>query len=254
MDWNSSALWGIIGLIGGFIISFIFYKIGCKKKKVVYTQNSQTLITNNLSKIAGLNITYQGNPIENLTSTTITIKSIGKDIVEMSDFGKATPFCIKTDGEFLLQNNINSTITKNSNPKNLMELTIKNASTLFLKFDYLSQGDEITFVFLHTGTINVEGKLKTGSLLKYNIYQKISKVLDTIQSICLGIAAFLITIGYTVYSGVNGIFINIGNFLLHLLLGIILIKYFKKVFYKTNNMDNININIRDTIGNTDIKF
>ena len=27
MDWNSSAFWGIIGLIGGFIVSFIFYKL-----------------------------------------------------------------------------------------------------------------------------------------------------------------------------------------------------------------------------------
>lgn len=34
MDWNSSALWGIIGLIGGFIVSFIFYKISNKNKKL----------------------------------------------------------------------------------------------------------------------------------------------------------------------------------------------------------------------------
>lgn len=234
-----------------FYYKFYFYKISNKKKKVIYIKNSQTLITNNLSKIDGLNITYQDNPIENLTSTTIIIKSIGKDTVEMSDFGKATPFCIKTDGEFLLQNNINSTITKNSNPENLMELTVENDSTLLLKFDYLSQGDEITFVFLHTGTIDVKGKLKTGSLLKYNLYQKISKVFDTLSSIFLGFGAFLIAIGYTAYSDVNGIFINIGNFLLHLLLGMILIKYFKKVFH---NINNINISVSDVNGNTEIKF
>ncbi len=30
MDWNSSALWGIIGLIGGFLFSFIFDKLSTK--------------------------------------------------------------------------------------------------------------------------------------------------------------------------------------------------------------------------------
>lgn len=112
MDWNSSALWGIIGLIGGFIISFIFYKISNKNKKIIYTKNSQTLITNNLSEIDGLNITYKSQPIMNLTSTTVIIKSIGKDIISMNDFGKATPFCITTTGKFLLQDDIISTITQ----------------------------------------------------------------------------------------------------------------------------------------------
>lgn len=32
MDWNSSALWGIIGLIGGIVISAFFYFLGIKRK------------------------------------------------------------------------------------------------------------------------------------------------------------------------------------------------------------------------------
>lgn len=58
MNWNSSALWGIIGLIGGFITSFTFHKINYKSKKIIYTKNSQILITDAISKIKGLNITY----------------------------------------------------------------------------------------------------------------------------------------------------------------------------------------------------
>ena len=76
MDWDSSALWGIIGLIGGFLFSFIFYKLSTKSKKIVYNKKSQNLITNNTSKINGLNITYENKPIEELTSTTIIIKSV----------------------------------------------------------------------------------------------------------------------------------------------------------------------------------
>lgn len=172
MDWNSSALWGIIGLIGGFFSSFIFHKISTKTKKIIYTKNSQTLVTNSLSEINGLNITFHNQPIKNLTSTTLTIRSVGKDIINLDDFGKATPLCIKTTECFFLQENVNSIICKNSNPNNLMKLIIKDEKTILLDFDYLSQEDEVEFVLLHTGTIEIDGKLKSGTLLNKNNSKK----------------------------------------------------------------------------------
>lgn len=237
MDWNSSALWGILGLIGGFFFSFIFYKIGTKNKKIIYTKNSQTLITNNLSEINGLDITYLNKPIKNLISTTVIIKSIGKDIINMTDFGKATPFCIKTTGEFLFQNNIGSTIIKNSNPNNLLKLVAKDHKTLLLDFDYLSQNDEITFVFLHTEPINVEGKLKTGSLINNNIFKRVNNILDIITYVCTGLLIIFISLGHIALSGLDGTIINMGNFLINLLMGIILINYFKKTFDKFANIE-----------------
>lgn len=180
MDWNSSALWGIIGLIGGFIVSFIFYKISNKKKKIIYTRNSQILITDTLSNIKDLNITYQNQPIQNLTSTTIIIKSAGKDIIQMNDFGIATPFCIKTTEQLFLPTDINTIITKNSNPNNLMKPKVKDDKTILLDFDFLSQFDEITFVLLHTGTLNIDGKLKIGQIMSNNLSKKINNIMDTI--------------------------------------------------------------------------
>lgn len=249
MNWESSALWGIIGLIGGFIISFIFYKIGNKNKKIVYTKNSQTLITNNLSEIKGLNITYQNQPIKNLTSTTITIKSVGKDIINTNDFGKATPFCIKTTGNFLFQD-INSIVTSNSNPDNLIEPIIKDNNTMLLDFDYLSQGDEITLILLHTETINIDGKLKNGILLNNDLFDKINSIMDIITYIGCGLLLLLISFVYIILRGANGTLISIGNFLINLFLGVILINYFKKLF---SGLNNIEINLRDS-DNTNIKL
>lgn len=246
MDWNSSALWGIIGLIGGFVISFIFYKISTKNKKIVYTKNSQTLITDNLSKINDLNITYQNKPIKNLTTSTVCIKSIGKDTIEMNDFGKATPLCIKTDGEFLLQSDIVSTITNNSNINNMMLPILKDSDTILLEFDYLAQGDSITFVLLHTGTLSIAGKLKSGTLLDNTAFNKINNVLDIISYICCGFLIFLAIIMYIIFSGVDGTFINIGNFLINLLFGIILVNYCKKIFKKFINVE---ISLRDSDNN-----
>lgn len=168
MDWNSSALWGIIGLIGGFFFSFVFYILSNKNKKIEYIKNSQILIANNLSEIEGLAITYQNQPIKNLTSTTITMTSVGKDIINMNDFGKATPLCIKTTGKFFLQSDINSIIFKNSNSKNLLTPIVENETTILLNFDYLSKQDEIVFIILHTEDIYIDGKLKSGSILYKN--------------------------------------------------------------------------------------
>lgn len=243
MDWNSSALWGIVGLIGGFIVSFIFYKISVKNKKLVYTITSQTLITDNLSKIDGLDITYQQKAINNLTSTTINIKSVGKDIIEMGDFGKATPLCIKTNGEFLLQDKIDSIITQNTNLNNLMKPIVKDGKTLLLNFDYLSQGDTITFVLLHTEKLEVDGKLKSGLLLDNTVLKKIDNVMDIILYICFAIVIFCVAIMYIFYSGVDGVFISIGNFLINLLIGMILIVYCKRIF---GDFTNIKIDLKDS--------
>ena len=250
MDWNSSALWGIIGLVGGFLISLIFYKISNKSKKIVFLKKSQKLITDNISNIDGLNITYQNKPIKELTTTTITFKAIGKDIINMSDFGKATPLCITTTGEFLLKDNIESTIIYNSNPNNLISSTIKveNEKTMLLEFDYLSQGDEFTLVFLHTGNINVNGKLKSGALLDNNLSDKINSFFDILSYIGLGFLLLFIITVYVTFKGADGTIISIVNFLINLTLGVILINYFKKTF---NSIKNIKINLDDT-DNTNI--
>ena len=243
MDWNSSALWGIIGLIGGVIVSFVFYKISNKSKKIIYTKSSQILITDTLSNISDLYITYQNQPIKNLTSTTITIKSTGKDIIQINDFGAATPFCIKTTGQFFLPNDINSIITKNSNLDNLLKPILKDDTTILLDFDYLSQFDEITFVILHTETIDIKGKLKIGNIMSSSISKKINNIMDAILYISSGIILFFISILYIFYNKADGTFITIGNFLINLLIGFILINYSKKIFEKFNNIE---ITIKDS--------
>ncbi len=228
MDLNSSALWGIIGLLGGFLCSFIFYKLGNKAKRLTYNINSQVLITNNLSKIEGLNITYGDQPINNLATTTIILKSVGKDVIEMKDFGQAKPLCFKTTGEFLLQDNIDSTITKNSRPDNLMKAKLEGNDKILLEYDYLSQGDTITFTVLHTGEISLDGKLKAGTLLKSDLLKKITNVIEVISNIAIVFWLFLGLFLYIGISGMDGTFKSIGNFIINLVLGITLIEYYRK--------------------------
>lgn len=241
MDLNSSVLWGIIGLIGGFTTSLIFYKIGLKSKKLVYSIKSQVLITDNLSKIDGLKVLFFDKPITNLSTTTISIKSIGKDIVEMTDFAKSSPLYINTDGEFLLKDNIESTLTNNSNPLNMAKPIIISPSEIAVEYDYFSKNDTITFTVLHTGNLNVTGKIKNGLLIKDDLDSKRNFIISIISYVLLVVCSALVIFMYFVATDINSTIVRIINFGLNLLIGILIIGYGKKVF-KENFGNNIDIN------------
>lgn len=234
MDWNSSALWGIIGLVGGVIVSFIFHKIGLERKKLIYTIDSKALITNNLSDINGLNITYNSHQIKNLVSTTLNIKSTGKDIIEMNDFAKSSPLCIKTDGKFLFKDNINSSITKNTNSTNNITLSITdNDTTIQLVYDYFKRNDIITINLLHTGKITVDGVLKKGTVTHSNSIDK-KNISDFINILGLTLGILFIIIVALLENGFGYFITQYMNLLFNMLLGIFFIDFYHK--YKNNNI------------------
>lgn len=166
MNWNSSMLWGIIGLVGGFLVSFLFYRLAKKEKKIMCKKDSKVLITNNISQIPELKILYKDSSIMNLSTTTLTLEVIGRDTIEKNDFALASPLRIETSGEFLLTNNIESTLTYNSRPMNQVKPIVVDSNIIYIDYDYLAKYDVVKFTILHTGELNIKGDLKSGVLLK----------------------------------------------------------------------------------------
>lgn len=225
---NSNLFWCIMGILGSGIISFIFHKIAINNKKILYTLSSKKLITNNLSEIDGLDITYQKSPIKDLTTTTINIKSIGKDNIEMKDFAKSSPLCIETSGQFLFKDNIESSLTYNSNPVNSINLNIKeDFSIVQLEYDYFKKDDLITFTFLHTGDLSITGELKKGKISQSNTTNKKS-IGDIINIICITFSIFWIVAFGLVISGFEFYIIQCLNLLFNICLGIILMEFYHK--------------------------
>ena len=232
MNWDSSILWGLIGLIGGFTTSLLFYKLSNKTKKIIYSINSKILITDNLSNIDGLNILYFDSPIKNLSTTTVSFKSIGKDIIEMNDFAKLSPLYIKTSGEFLLKNNIESTITNNTNPLNSAKPIVIDPSTIAIEYDYFSQNDFISFTFFHTGELKVTGKIKKGLLINDTLNTKRNFILEVTTYALLTILIILATITYFLFNGISNTITSIIHFGLNLIFSFIIINYGKRAFDK----------------------
>lgn len=231
MNWNSSILWGIIGIL----VTIFFYKLDQRTKKLIYTKNSQSLITDTISKIDGLNITYFKKPIKNLTSTTIKIKSTGKDIIEMSDFAQLSPLSLKTDGKFVSQ----SVEISNSNPLNPIEFNCINDSTIQLKYDYFKRNDLITITLFHTGNLTVTGELKKGKIVSSDSINKKKNIFNIIDLIGISLGIIFIFLISLPENGDKLLAYPIVNLIYSMILGMLLINYFtnRHYFSKNNNDD-----------------
>ncbi len=227
MNLNSSILWGIVGLVGSFLFSFLFYKLSKSGKKITYSIKSQPLITKQIGNIQNLSITYKDNPISELLSTTLNIKITGKDIIDKNDFAKADPLCIKTDGEFLLQDNICSILTYNSNPANSLTPVIIDKTTISLNYDYFKYNSIFTFTILHTGNLTISGELKKGNIIRSNSINKKS-LLDILSIIGMSLGITFIVLIFFIGTNITVLASLVINCMLNIGIGVILIDYYIK--------------------------
>lgn len=156
----------IIGLsisIIGLLISTISLFIGRKKRKLVFDSNSTVLISDDLSKLADLNIKYNDTEIDSLVSTTVRIANEGNCIIEPGDIAPSSPVTIETTGSFLFQDASKYKVCC-SNSKSSVSLEKISNKKIKLNFDYISPKDEIFVTVLHTGDVFMNGHLKQGKI------------------------------------------------------------------------------------------
>lgn len=170
---NSNLFWCIIGIAGGavfsLIISLVFFLVGLKRKKLNYNIQTFCLVSKKINQIKGLEVKYNSKEIENLYSSTITIKNVGNSVIEKQDVSPSCPFSISTNGVFLL-NNINDANLYSSNKTNHVFTSFNvdesNNETrhIILNFEYIAKKEEWTYTILHTGDITFNGVLKDGKI------------------------------------------------------------------------------------------
>lgn len=224
INWNSSILWGILGLIGGGITSFTFFTLSNKTKRIVYQIKSNPLISDKLSQIKGLKITFMNAEIPNLISSTVIVANGGSDTLELNDFAHASPLTIKTDGNFLVYDNANSFITSVSNTTSSTTLIQTGPDEIKINFDYWAKNDSNLFTILHTGNLSLAGTLKKGKIIENGIFNKKKKFYNTILIIA-GVILAILLLGIR---GLTGSINTIYNLFLNIGLGYILIDYAQK--------------------------
>lgn len=170
---NSSLFWCIAGILGGaiisFLISYFFYFKGLRKEKITYDIKTFCIISDKTQQIEGLEVKYNSTEINNLFSSTITIKNIGNSVIEKDDFAPSCPLTISTDGKFLVDktNGVHLThLNKTNNIHPIFKIDNNGlVDRIIITFDYISKKEEITCSLFHTGNISFDGVLKDGKIM-----------------------------------------------------------------------------------------
>lgn len=195
MYWNSSALWGLIGLIGGFFISLFFYQLNNnnKSKKLIFNIRSTTLVSQELSNYKNIVIFYTDKVVETLINSTITFRNGGKDIVEATDITPSDPIIISTTNKFFLDENDECEIITSS-PKTKVTISKVNDSAIELSFDLLPRESTITLVLLHDGILSCKGSLKKSSIVEIRDQEKFYKEKRSDTNTLVNSIVFLLTV------------------------------------------------------------
>lgn len=194
---DSNLFWCIIGALFSLFISSLFYFIGIKRKRLTYSIKTFCLVSNKINQINGLEVKYNSNIIDDLYSSTITIKNIGNSVIEKQDFAPSCPISISTNGQFLVDET-SATNLFSSNKANNVNISFNTSennvtNNIIINFDYLSKKEELTCSIFHTGKISFDdGVLKDGKILTPVQYKRRKKILRYLLATIIYIIIFVI--------------------------------------------------------------
>lgn len=205
---DSNLFWCIIGIIGGAIfsllISLFFYYKSLNRKRLTYDIKTFCIISDKINQIKGLEVKYNSNEIENLFSSTITIRNIGNSIIEETDFASSHPLLLSTTGRFFADNSNNIELVNYTKGNKIsldlgIDLNKKICNQIQINFDFLPQKGTFRFSIFHTEDISFNGILKDGTILVASDAAKRKKFIRTLIDFILPVIAailgyFLMTI------------------------------------------------------------
>ena len=173
--WESSIFWGIAGIVAGIIVATFFFLIGQNKKLLEYQVITANLVTKDITNIPGISIMLDGEPLEDLVSTTIKFTNSGNQTIVPDDFATLEPLGATVTGQFLSAKH--GYQVSCDNPNSCPYIKIINDNTANIDFDFLKPKQSFTITLWHSGILSVLGELKAGRRRKYREVYSTSKSL-----------------------------------------------------------------------------
>lgn len=207
---DSSAFWGIAGIIIGIIVATFFFIMGKRKTLLQYQKSSTTLIPEKMAKNSKINISVNGKQINGLISTTIQFTNVGNQPVRSSDFALQKPLHINIAGSYYGHE-------VSAGNQDLIPLLDKN--NMNINFEGLQPKQYFSVTILHEGTIDVSGTLLTGKMREYKSHFMLSIIFI---GICACLAGFLMSAATSgAFGTLYGSIIAIASFILLCIVGFI---------------------------------
>lgn len=199
---------GVIGIVLGFITSYIFYRIQKRRRELCWSIDSTSLIKGYSSLFEKLDIQYGGQKIENLTVSKIVFWNNGNETIDGKDI--AIPPCIFLRDEANTKI-LDAKIIKSSTVGNGFEIHREpDNPILVLQFEYLDPQQGAVIQVIHTGVsilpLILDGEVKGVKDIEYK-----SKRLDffsQVPRIFLYFNLFVVTGFLSIYA-YNSIFLGI---------------------------------------------
>lgn len=196
---DTNLFWCIIGITGGavasFIISYFFYFRGLTRKRLTYDIKTICIMSDSINQINGLEVKYNSNDIDNLYSSTITLKNIGNSVINKQDIVPLCPISISTSGQFLKPKikYIESYPTNKISKYNLLfQDNNGTCNSVKFDFDYIPKKAIITYSLFHTGDITFNGDLMDGNITTPIENQRKDKISNSIYFVFLLIVCFIL--------------------------------------------------------------
>ena len=96
----TNLFWCVIGIVGGGVISFYFFTLGKKNKRLSYYIDTKIFISEDANILKELNIPCDLKKVGNIYKSMVVLTNSGNDLIENIDFSVNHPLSIVTDGRF----------------------------------------------------------------------------------------------------------------------------------------------------------
>lgn len=135
---------GIIGLIS----SIFFYLKSKKEKKPVYDIRTTQLLRKNITSIEKLDISYEGQELEDFSVTYISFWNAGRETIAGSDIVERDPLKINLEGYKIYDYQIIIEEEKNN-----IYFEKEGVNVIKPKFDYLDKNQGFLLKIYHSGRL-----------------------------------------------------------------------------------------------------
>lgn len=153
----------LLGIILGItsIASAIYFYIKSKRsKKPTCVITNKQIIGSSITQSQDLEVTYNGEKIENLWITNIVFWNAGTETIDDADIPKSSPVCIKINNGKIFQ--INKKFIKRD--LNLLEFSLINDKKIDITFDFIDKDDGFILEIIHSAKsetdLNMEAVFK----------------------------------------------------------------------------------------------
>ena len=154
--WESSAFWGIAGIVVGFLGSTIYYFVGKERYSMKHQITTKQIVTKEITNIPEVKVSFDDRVIEELTESTIKFVNSGNQIITPHDYAAKEPLGVHISGHLYKY----STSAENSN--SVPEIKPFGKNKYKIEFDFLKPKQSFSIVMFHDGNITIFGDLIEG--------------------------------------------------------------------------------------------